>query len=76
MMISLTVNGHRYRGTYREGPGLPELRIAGTSWRGSSLNSGDSEESDREYWRYLVAGHLADKANSTGQARHKPEQSR
>jgi len=57
--ISLTVDGRKYRGTYRHDPSsLPELRIAGKTYRGSSLGPPnymcDPDKSDRDYWRTLV----------------------
>jgi hypothetical protein len=64
MQISLTVDGKRYRGTYRHYSGsLPELDIAGGHWRGSSLGPANytckPSQEDREYWRALVHDHLA-----------------
>ena len=63
MNISLTVDGKRYRGTYCHTPGsLPELRIAGKCWRGSSLGPPNylctPERIDRDYWREIVREHL------------------
>ena len=70
MSITLTVDGKKYRGTYNHSAGgLPELRIAGLSLRGSSLGPANylcrPDAADRDYWRSIVRGDIEDRSKVT-----------